>query len=271
MKKIVITGSTSGVGKALLKELCKDNIVFAGYRKAEFEEKLKSLSENVIPFYIDMGNKTSVKLAADFILSKTSKIDILYNVAGCVVAGAVENIELDDIRKQFEINTFSQLDFTQRLLDPLEGGRVINISSMSAFGVFPFIAPYSASKRALDILFNCMALETHRDIKFVSVKPGVIATPIWQKSIMLNEKTIQYPKSFEKEMKYMVANAYKNSKEGLDVTKVAKILVKIGNKKLPKPSYTIGADAKVAELFSKIPQTILNLFIKLSLAKRING
>ena len=75
MKTYVITGTTSGIGKALLKALCKDNIVFAGYRKFELEDNLKSLSDNVIPFFIDMENKTSIRLAADFILSKTDKID----------------------------------------------------------------------------------------------------------------------------------------------------------------------------------------------------
>lgn len=271
MKTYVITGTTSGIGKALLKALCKDNIVFAGYRKFELEDNLKSLSDNVIPFFIDMENKTSIRLAADFILSKTDKIDSLYNVAGCVVAGAVENIDIDDIRKQFEINTFSQLDFSQQLLDALEGGRIINISSMSSFGIFPFISPYSASKRAMDILFNAMQLETHRNVKIISVKPGVIATPIWQKSIILNEKSIQFPKSFEKEMKYMVANAQNNSKNGLDVQKVVDVLLKIEKTHNPKASYTIGFDAKIAEMFSKLPQDVLNFIIKFKFAQKLSS
>ncbi len=269
MKTIVITGSTSGIGNALVRALCQDNIVFAGYRKTGQNIDLKKLSDNIIPFFIDMENKTSIKLAVNYIKSKTSRVDALFNIAGCVVAGAVEQLDVDDIRKQFEVNTFSHLDFSKQLLDLLDGGRIINISSMSSFGIFPFISPYCASKRALDILFNSMLLETYRNIKIVSVKPGVIATPIWEKSIEQNSQSIELNGDFEKEMKYLVANAHKNSKKGLPVEKVVQLLLKILEAENPKSSYTIGKDAKFAEIFSKLPQDLLNSAIKFTLAKRI--
>ena len=205
MKTIVITGSTSGIGKELTKHFAKDNRVFAGYRNGKFLEELKSLG--VIPFYINLTDSASICEAADFIVSQTDKIDTLINVAGCVVAGAVEDIDVSRIREQFEVNTFAHLDFSQRLLDLLDNGKIINISSMSSFGIFPFVAPYCASKRALDILFNSMLLETKRNIKIVSVKPGVIATPLWQKSIDNNKDSIDNPRGFEKEMRFMVKNA----------------------------------------------------------------
>ena len=109
MKKIktyVITGATSGIGFALLNALSKDNIVFAGYRNAD---KIKSwnYNKNVIPFYIDMTLPDSIELACEFIKTKTKKIDTLINGAGCVVAGAVEELKIDEIRKQFEVNVFS--------------------------------------------------------------------------------------------------------------------------------------------------------------------
>ena len=163
--------------------------------------------ENIgaIPFYIDMERKDSIAQAAAFIKSKTEKIDTLVNVAGCVVAGVMEKLPVDNIRKQFEVNTFSHLDFTQRLLSLLDNAKVINISSMASFGIFPFVAPYCASKRALDILFNAMSVES--GLKVVSVKPGVIATPLWDKSIELNKDAINNSENYDKEMKYMVANA----------------------------------------------------------------
>ena len=269
MKTIVLTGAASGIGNVLLRELCRENIVFAGYRKSGQDEELKKLSDNVRPFFIDMKNKTSVKLAADFIKTKTSKIDALFNIAGCVVAGAVEKLDVDDIRKQFEVNTFSHLDFSKYLLDLLVGGRIINVSSMSSFGIFPFISPYCASKRAMDILFNSMALETHRNIKIISVKPGVIATPIWEKSIAQNTQSVELYGEFEKEMKFLVSNAHKNSKKGLPPQKLTELLLQILNSKNPKSSYTVGKDAKFAEIFSKLPQDLLNTIIKFTFSKRI--
>ncbi len=182
MKKYVITGATSGIGKAIVAALSKDNVVFAGYRNEKYIEEIKNTG--AIPFYIDMENKASIDAASNFIKTKVDSIDTLINVAGCVVAGVMEQLSIEKIRKQFEVNTFGHVEFTQKLIPLLKNGKVINISSMASFGIFPFVAPYCASKRALDILFNSMALESN--LKVVSIKPGVIATPLWDKSIELN-------------------------------------------------------------------------------------
>lgn len=258
MKTIVITGATSGIGKALLNVFVKENTVFAGYRNEKYVDELQKLG--AIPFYIDMEKVETIANAADFIKSKVDKIDTLMNVAGCVVAGVVEQISVDKIRSQFEVNTFSHLDFTQRLLPLLQNGKVINISSMSSFGIFPFVAPYCASKRALDILFNAMTLES--GLKVVSIKPGVIATPLWNKSVEANKDSIENCKGYEKQMNYMVENAGRNSEKGLNVNKVVDLIVKVERMKNPKPSYTVGFDAKFAELISRLPFNIQNMLIK---------
>ena len=268
MKTIVITGATSGIGKALTEYFAKNNQVFAGYRNEAYVQDLEKLG--VTPFYIDMAAPESIKLAAAFIKSKTDKIDTLINVAGCVVAGVVENIEPERIKEQFQINTFSHLDFTQRLLDLLDGGKIINISSMASFGIFPFVAPYCASKRALDILFNSIMLETKRNIQVISVKPGVIATPLWGKSVEINKPSIDNCAGFEKEMNYLVKNALKNQTGGLDVSKVVDSIAMINYQDNPKSSYTVGLDAKIAEIFAHLPQDWINKIIKFGMKRKCN-
>lgn len=268
-KTYVITGTTSGIGKTLLEVFAKNNIVFAGYRNEKYLEDLKAVSDNVIPFFIDMENKSSIAQAAAFIKSKTDKIDTLINVAGCVVAGLMDRIDVDDIRKQFEVNTFSHLDLTQRLLPLLKGGKIINISSMASFGIFPFVAPYCASKRAMDILFNSLAVESN--IKVVSVKPGVIATPLWGKSVELNKKSIENCKEYEKQMQYMISNAKKNETNGLDVHKVTDLIIKIDGDDNPKASYTVGKDAFFAKLASKLPQDWINKMIRYGIKSKISS
>ena len=149
-KIYVITGSTSGIGEELVKTFSQngENLVFAGYRNAQ---KLPQKSrENIKYFYIDMMNETSIIEASNFIKTKTNKIDTLINVAGNVVAGPIEKINVGRLREQFEVNTFSHILFTQNLVETLNGGRIINISSESSYGHFPFISPYCASKRALE-------------------------------------------------------------------------------------------------------------------------
>ena len=264
-KTYVITGSTSGIGKTLLNVLVKDNTVFAGYRNEKYAEELEQTG--AIPFYIDMERKDTIAQAGAFIKSKTKKIDTLINAAGCVIAGLMDRLDIDDIRKQFEVNTFSHLDFTQRLLPLLKDGKVINISSMASFGIFPFVGPYCASKRAMDILFNSLSVESN--IKVVSVKPGVIATPLWGKSIELNKKSIENCKEYEKQMKYLVANAKKNEINGLNVHKVTDLIIKIDGMENPKSSYTVGLDALFANFASKLPQDWINKMIRYGIKTKI--
>lgn len=265
-KTYVITGATSGIGKALTEYfVAKGNTVFAGYRN---EAKLKDLPKNVIPFLINSTNSQSIAEAVEFIKNKTQHIDTLINVAGCVVAGAMEHLPIDELRRQFEVNVFAHIDLAQRLLPLLDGGKIINISSMSSFGIFPFIGPYGASKRALDIMFNAMQIEMKKNIKIVSIKPGVIATPLWEKSIKENETVFSTCNDYEKEINFMVKNAKSNGKKGLPAEQVVKIIAKADALKNPKPSYTVGIDAKAAEIISHLPLNLLNKLIKYKLSQR---
>lgn len=271
MKTVVITGATSGIGNLLVKAFVNQGCqVFAGYRNLKLKKELKSIAPTVIPFYIDMSKKWTITDAAKFIREKTEKIDTLINAAGYVVAGAMECLSVDKIRAQFEVNTFSHIQFTQELFEKLDGAKVINISSMSSFGVFPFVAPYCASKRAMDILFNSMQIECGADIKVISIKPGVIKTPLWEKSIETNQDALGDNDKYQKEFAFMVKNAKKNANKGLDPQKVVDFILKIEALEEPKPSYTIGFDAKMAELLSHLPQAWINNVIKSSLKRRVS-
>lgn len=276
MRNIVITGATSGIGNLLVKDFIKQGCrVFAGYRNVKLKRELTAISENVIPFHIDMSKKWSVTDAVKFISDKLDgvefddKISTLINAAGCVFAGPMECLSVDKIREQFEVNTFSHLQLAQGLFPKLQGGKIINISSMASFGVFPFVAPYCASKRALDILFNSMQIECGQDIKVISIKPGVVQTPLWEKSIEQNKDVLGEDSKYEKEMEYLMNNAKKNKNKGLDPQVVSDFIVNIEGLEDPKPSYTIGLDAKWAEILSHFPQSWINWIVKESLKQRM--
>lgn len=271
-KTYVITGSTSGIGYEAVKEFSKgNNVVFAGYRNPDLLERLNVLGDNVIPFYIDMCDDNSIVEAGQFIANKTKHVDTMFNIAGCVVAGAMENLDVNKLRKQFDVNTFSHIEFTQQLLraNLLENSKIINISSMASYAVFPYVAPYCASKRALDILFNLMQVEYGNKIKVISVKPGVIATPLWDKSIAGNQEILLNDKKYEKAYNYLKNNAHSNGQNGLNVKEVIKVLKKADTVKNPKTSYTVGCDALVASIFSKLPQGLINKILQLGIKLKI--
>lgn len=270
MKTIVVTGATSGIGNLIAKDFAQKGYkVFAGYRNIALKKELVKLSENIIPFYIDMSKKWSIADACKFICEHTDKIDALVNAAGCVVAGPMECLSVDKIREQFEINTFAQLEFTQGIFEKLEGGRIINISSEASFGLFPFVAPYCASKRTLDILFNTMQIECWQNIKVISIKPGVIKTPLWEKSIEANKEVLGDVEKYQKEMEFMMKNAEKNAKKGLNPQKVADLVLKVESLEKPKSSYVIGFDAKVAEIISHLPQDWINWLVRKNLEIKV--
>lgn len=263
MKTIVITGATSGIGNLTLKEFAKtDCRIFASYRNPNHIEELKKISNKIIPFYLDFEKPESISAAAEFILGQTSNIDTLINGAGCVIAGPMETIDTQRILKQFEINTFSHLKFTQALFEKLSGAKIINISSTASFGIYPFIAPYCASKRTLDILFTALQLESKNGIKVISIKPGVIKTPLWEKSVTLNEKILATDSKYEKESAFLMKNAQKCAIHGLDAQKVADLIIKVDKMKNPKPSYVIGLDAKLAEITAHLPAGWINFLVK---------
>ena len=267
-KTYVITGAASGIGRALLEKLAKNNVVFASYRNEMHYESLKNISNNVYPFYVDYSKPNTIEDAANYIKSKCEKIDTLINIAGCVVAGPIEKIDVNELRRQFEVNVFGHLDLAQRLAGYLCSGKIINVSSMASYGFFPFISPYCASKRSLDILFNAFLIENKKNIKVVSIKPGVIATPLWKKSIKENSKYFEQFNEYSKEMEYVIKNAENNEKNGLSVDKVVNVILKADNAENPKLSYTVGKDAFCARLMSKLPQEFLNKLIRFGIKMR---
>ena len=147
---------------------------------------------------------------------------------------------------------------------------------MASSGIFPYIAPYCASKRALDILFNSFEIEMkNKNIKVVSIKPGSIRTPIWNKSIDANKKQLEnlpqhFKSKYEKDLIFLAQHAEKNNYKATSPEKVAQCILKVVNSDKPKCSYCVGFDSAVACLIGQFPQGLLNRIIKYQLKKKIS-
>ena len=270
-KVYVVTGATSGIGKAVVEVLAKDSIVFAGYRSEEKAKGLSLISTNIHPFYVDYAHPETIREAVNYINVNVEKIDTLINIAGCVVAGPIEKVPVDEIRRQFNVNVFGHIEMMQGLISKLNNGRIINVSSMASFGIFPFISPYCASKKCLDMFFNSLLLESKQNIRVISIKPGVIATPLWGKSIKENSNLMKHCSGYDKEMEFIAQNAHKNEIKGLDVNKVVQTILLADRIKKPRLSYTIGRDAYFASLVSKLPQFIINKLVRFGLRIRMKN
>lgn len=273
-KTILITGTSSGIGRETAIRLAKDGYkVFAGVRRKVDKQELEKLNTNITGVYIDITNPASIDKAFWFVLKNTDKIDVLINNAGIVTAGPIELIDVKKLKEQFDVNTFGAIAVTQKFISLLRGGKVINVSSMASYGIFPYISPYCASKRALDILFNSFALENKDKIKVISIKPAAIKTPIWNKSIKKAHENFEEindaaKEKYFNELSYLEKNAHLNNTKGIEIYKVVDKIIEVIEKKNPKSSYNVGFKATFVDLFSKLPQDIINTIIKLKL-KRI--
>ncbi len=279
-KNILITGASSGLGKATAKKLADEGyIVFAGVRKQEDKETLESLSENIKAIYIDVTSDESVQSAYECISKETDSLYALINNAGIALAGPVEYLPIDILKKQFDVNVYGAIRTAQKFLPLMKNtddSRIINMSSMASYGIFPFISPYCVSKKALDMFFNSLLIESKiPNLKIISIKPGVIKTPIWDKSASESEKNLEYlceegKKKYEKEFDFLLKNARKNNEKGHEAFEIANLVSKILKAKKPKLSYNYGFESYFARYFSLLPQKVVNFIIKKGLEKKID-
>ena len=272
-KVILITGASSGIGRETAIRLAKEGYkVFAGVRRKIDKEEIETLHYNIVGVYLDVTNPLSLDKAFWYVLKQTEKIDVLINNAGIVIAGPIELLPVKKLKEQFDVNTFGAIAVMQKFMPLLKNGLIINTSSMASTGIFPFISPYCASKRAMDILFNSFLLENKDNVKVVSIKPASIKTPIWNKSVKKARETYSNlnqsaQSKYEKELNFLEKNALNNNKVGINTSEVVDTIVKVINTKKPRPSYNVGKTATLAELISKFPQSFINVLIKFKLDK----
>ncbi len=266
---ILITGSSSGLGRETAIRLAGEgHKVFAGIRRKIDKEELERLNKNITGVYIDITNHASIDKAFWFILKNTEKLDVLINNAGIATAFPVELIDSKKLKEQFDVNTFGAVSVTQKFLPLLKNGKIINISSMAASGIFPYVSAYCASKRALDILFNSLMIENKDNIKVISIKPSSVKTPIWNKSVKLaksnfDELNEENQAKYSKELLNLMDKALKNNEKAIEPFVVVDKIVSVVNAKHPRPSYNVGFQANMADFISKLPLSVSNMLVKM--------
>jgi short-subunit dehydrogenase len=186
-KVVVITGATSGIGKALAEQIaCPDvHLILAARRQDELtlvanECSFKGAICTIL--YIDMTSPSSIQAFVDAVKSKYKQVDILINNAGISQRSHAEQTPIEVDRQIMEVNFFGQVTLTKALWPLLSESKKANLvlisSVVGSFG-FPQRSAYSASKHALEGFFESWMLEkTNENIFFTTVSPGRINTNI---------------------------------------------------------------------------------------------
>lgn len=178
-KVILITGASSGMGKETAKTLIAEgHKVYVAARRIDQMQDLQQ--EGGIALQLDVTNEENIQQVVDTIIGREGKIDVLFNNAGYAIYGSVEEIPIQEARRQFEVNVFGLASLTQKVIPFMRearSGTIINTSSMGGKMYTPMGAWYHASKHAIEGWSDCLRLELSQfNINVVILEPGLIAT-----------------------------------------------------------------------------------------------
>ena len=264
-KTILITGCSSGIGKALALEAKQQGYrVFATARKETDLQQLKQMGLETIA--LEMTNPDSVKQAVAQLQQQAGCLDILVNNAGFGVMGPVLDAGAEGLRQQFEVNVFAVMDLTQACLPLLiqSKGLVVNIGSVSGVLTTPFAGVYCASKAALHSLSDALRMElAPLGVRVLTVQPGAIDTGFAQRAKLEAEQLLK-PDSLWWPMREGVmlrANASQNQPTSAE--RFAKRLVRELNKADCSGVVGIGHGAVTLPLLARLlPQKWLDRLLQ---------
>ena len=178
-KVILITGASSGIGYDAAQALANEgHKVYASARRVERMEPLKA--SGVVTFGMDVTDEQSIVDGVKYILDREGRIDVLVNNAGYGYFGSVENVSLEEARRQLEVNVFGLARLCQLVLPTMReqgSGRIINLASVAGKVVVPFGGWYNVSKFSVEALSDAMRMELKPfGIDVVLIEPGGIKT-----------------------------------------------------------------------------------------------
>ncbi|MFH6604871.1 SDR family oxidoreductase [Maribacter algicola] len=197
-KTILITGASSGIGKAAAKKFQAEGWnVIATMRNPEKEDELISI-DNVLIVKLDVQNLTSIASAIEEGIGKFGKIDVVLNNAGYGILGTFESASRESVLRQFDVNVFGLFDVTRAILPHFrknKNGMFINISSVGGKTTFPMMQLYHATKFAVEGFTESLQYEMEPiGVKVKIVEPGSIKTDFSGRSMDFqhNEELTEY-------------------------------------------------------------------------------
>lgn len=249
-KVAVVTGSSSGIGQEIALKLARnDFLTYATMRNPKKGEYLKSLADkeklSLKVVQLDVTDERSVKNAIQSITTEASTIDLLVNNAGYGLGGAFEDLELEEIKDQFETNLFGLIRTTQAVLPIMrkqKSGIIVNISSGAGRMGYPSRSAYVSTKFAVEGLTESMSYELEPfGIKVVLVEPGFVKSKFSQ--AMVNAKKSQDPNSpYLHLMQKMTTINTQLERNGSTPDDVANIVLTSSSSKNPNLRYLVGRD-----------------------------
>ena len=243
-KTFLITGVSSGFGRALAEAALRDGHVVAGtVRTARDRETFEALGERAHAVILDVTDTARVApVVVAGIEERVGAIDVLVNNAGYGHEGILEESSIDDLRRQFEVNVFGAVAMIQAVLPAMRrrrAGHIVNITSMGGIITFPGLSFYHGSKFALEGISGALGKEV-RDlgIRVTAIEPGGFRTDWAGRSMVRAERSIaDYDAIFEPVRKRRM------DMSGRQVGDPAQAMLKVVMSDHPPANLLLGSDA----------------------------
>lgn len=243
-KVVVISGATSGIGRASCDEFSRNGYKVYGLARSK---------PNDFPYEFEVCDLTNVgelQIAAANILNKEKTIDVLICNAGMGISGALETCELDSAKRLFDLNFFASFELAKAFLPRMKeqvGGKIVFISSVGAIFPLPYQAFYSASKSALETMANAWRIE----VKPFGVQIGCVLPGDTKTSFTDNREKAAAAASYSGRDAKSVARMEKDEQNGMSAEFVAKKVFKFASKKRLPVRTIVGFKYKCFALLSK--------------------
>ncbi|WP_245837962.1 SDR family oxidoreductase [Paenibacillus sp. FSL H7-0942] len=250
----LITGTSSGFGMLTAITLAKQGyLVVATMRDLSRREELVKLAEQagladrLQYVQLDVTDAESVQKAVRSVLHNNGRIDMLVNNAGFAVGGFIEEVSMEDWRRQMETNLFGLIAVTRAVLPVMreqKQGLIVNLSSVSGLSGFPGYAPYAASKFAVEGFTESLRHEMSSfGVRVVLVEPGSYRTPIWNKGLGEIHQSEDSP--YKHKLDAVLRYSKHASETAPDPQEVADLIGRIARMRAPRLRYALGKGSRV--------------------------
>ena len=235
-KVVLITGASSGIGKAIAEFLQSKNFIVFGTSRNPGKQ------DSAFPLVaLDVTKPETITSAISEVIASAGKIDVLVNNAGIGITGPIEETPDEEIKKAFNTNYFGPINVIKAVLPQMRennSGLIINVTSIAGYMGLPYRGIYSASKGALELTTEALRMELRNfNIKMTNVAPGDFATNIaagrYHAPVI---KGSPYEEQYGNTLKIMNQHV----DEGKDPQLMARVIYKIIQEKDPKIHYKVG-------------------------------
>lgn len=269
MKTVVITGASTGIGRAAAEYFAKKGWqVFAGVRKEADGAALKQANDRITPILLDVTKPDQVDAAVEMVREALGgqKLAGLVNNAGIANMGPLALQPLDQFEAHFKVNVFGLLRASQAFV-PLLGideslagapGRIVNITSVGGRLAAPFLGAYTATKHAVESMTDSLRRElVIFGIDAIAIGPGSVKTPIWDKAEQANSSNPYANSPWSDAIETFEEVMLEGGRTGLDPEVIARTIEKALTARKPKARY------------APVPDKLTNFTIPVLLPKRM--